>query len=135
VHVYLPHALLNAGALLIVGLQLERTIGAARLVLLFLVSGTAGQLVAVAAAPTVVATGASQAAIGMSVAAIIFASTMTGERSHVGLAAAACYLLIQACLDLLFAARIKTPHAMSFAVGALAATYWVWRRRRVTEPM
>lgn len=129
VHVYFLHALLNAVAVAVVGSQLERAVGATTLVFVYVLAGSAGQLTAIAAAPLVVATGASQAAIGISVVAFLVLLSRP-EEPRIALAAPAAYLVIQAALDLLFAGRIKPPHAVSFAVGAFVGAWWLSRSRR-----
>lgn len=124
VHVYFAHALLNAAAVIVVGSQLESALGSARVVVTCLVAGIAGQLTAIAIAPTIVATGASQAAIGLCAAALVLY-----RRQRASLPAVA-YLVIQAVLDLAFAGRIKLPHIVSFVVGALLGSCWVYGARR-----
>jgi rhomboid protease GluP len=120
-HVYLLHAVLNAAAILILGSQLEEKIGFGRLLIVALVSGTIGQLVAVAVAPTLVATGASQAALGIASALIVFAAPM---RWRAALITAVAYVGIQIALDLIFGHRIKLPHVASVVAGLPFGVPW-----------
>ena len=113
-HVYFLHALLNAGAILVIGSMVERAFGTARWICAFLVAGTCGQLVAVVIAPSIVATGASQAALGLSAVALVAAARVRSPRLAL---APAIYLAIQMGLDLAFAQQIKSPHVASFIIG------------------
>jgi rhomboid protease GluP len=121
-HVYLLHALLNAAAILILGSQLEEKIGFGRLLVVALVSGTIGQLVAVAVAPTLVATGASQAAVGIASALIVFAAPLRWRAA--ALITAVAYVGIQIALDLIFGHRIKLPHVASVVSGLAFGVAW-----------
>ena len=121
VHVYPLHALLNAAAVFFIGEGLERVIGRWRLLLTYLLCGVIGQLVAIAMAPAIVATGASQAALGLSGAALL-----TRERRTQSFAGA--YVFVQAVLDLGFSGHLKLPHVASFAAGVVLGV--LLRRRR-----
>jgi len=123
-HVYLLHALLNAAAILVIGSQLERIVSTWRFLVAYFLCGTAGQIVAIATTPMVVATGASQAALGISAVAIVIA---VQQKKRSLLVTAAAYATIQACLDLVFANRLKWPHVASFGVGLLVALCWLSR--------
>jgi rhomboid protease GluP len=125
-HVYLLHALLNAAAILVIGWQFERVVSAWRFLVTYFLCGIAGQIIAVAMAPMVVATGASQAALGISAAAIVIAMQ---QQKRSLLAAAVAYTAIQIILDLAFAHRLKPPHLASFGLGLLLALCWLsWAR-------
>lgn len=125
VHVYLLHALFNALAVLVIGSQLERRVGAAWFVAAWFVCGTIGQLVAVDLLPTIPATGASQAALGVAAMTLVLAIRARTPRL---LIAPLLYIAVQLALDLFFAQRIKLPHAASLAAGALAACTHALRR-------
>ena len=127
-HVYLLHAVLNAAAVAVVGSQLERAVGTWRFIVVYLCAGTAGQISAVATMPDIVATGASQAALGLAAAALVL--QVHKNRSRVLSVAAPGYVVIQVALDFLFAAKIKLPHIVSFGVGACVAAYWKYRSGR-----
>ncbi|HUR80538.1 MAG TPA: rhomboid family intramembrane serine protease [Thermoanaerobaculia bacterium] len=111
-HVYLAHALLNAAAVWFIGGGLERILGSWRFLVIALVSGVIGQLVAINIAPAIVATGASQAALGIAGAAV-----PTRDRRTVWCARA--YIAIQLVLDLGFSGHLKLPHAAGFAAGTV----------------
>jgi len=115
-HVYVLHALLNAAAVAAVGFQLERAIGSARMLIAYFVSGTMGQLVAVLILPTIPASGASQAALGISALLLTIAARTRSMRLFI---APALYAVVQLALDLTFAHTVKLPHLASFAIGLL----------------
>jgi rhomboid protease GluP len=121
-HVYFPHAVLNAAAVAVIGSQIERVVGRWRFVILYLCAGTAGQLSAVAGTPEIVATGASQAALGLAAGALVL--LVRNEQSRVQAFAPLGYVVIQVALDLMFAGIIKLPHVVSFGVGACVAASW-----------
>ena len=116
VHVFLLHGLFNALAVLVIGSQVERLLGAARMVTAYLVCGTIGQVVAVRLLPTIPATGASQAALGIAALQLLLALRARSARLAL---APAIYTAAQVALDLAFAQRIKLPHLASFAAGLL----------------
>jgi len=125
-HVYLLHALLNAIAILAIGSQLERIISTWRFLLAYVLCGIVGQIVAVAMAPMTVATGASQAALGIAAIAMVIALQ---QKHRWLLVTAVAYIVIQVFLDLGFAHRLKPPHLASFGFGLLLALCWLsWAR-------
>jgi membrane associated rhomboid family serine protease len=115
-HVYFLHALFNSAAILIVGSQLEERIGMGRFLTVAFLCGTIGQVIAVALEPAVVATGASQAALGVAGALIVLPFR---SRSRIALLTALAYVVAQLVLDLLSAHHLKLPHAGSLAAGVL----------------
>jgi membrane associated rhomboid family serine protease len=117
-HVYLLHALFNSAAILLVGSQLEERIGMGRLLIVAFVCGTIGQVIAVTIAPEVVATGASQAALGLAGALIVLAFP---SRSPRALLPALAYVVAQVVLDLL-SHHLKLPHVASLAAGVLCGS-------------
>jgi membrane associated rhomboid family serine protease len=113
-HVYAFHAALNALGILIVGGMLERKTGGVRFLLVYFLCGTAGQLVAVAIAPRVVASGASQAALGVAAAMLVIELPRRSREAIASLA----YIAIGVALDVIVAHALKLPHATSLAAGA-----------------
>ncbi|HKR63704.1 MAG TPA: rhomboid family intramembrane serine protease [Thermoanaerobaculia bacterium] len=109
-HVYIAHAMLNALAVLVLATQVERRVRAIGLLLVFFITGTIGQLVALRVVPNYPATGASNAALGLA-GALLFSRASTW--------CPLAYLALQIALDLAFAGHVKSPHLASFAAGAL----------------
>lgn len=119
-HVYLLHALFNAAAILAIGSLLEHIVGPLRLAVVLISTGVAGQLIAVGTAPTIVASGASQAALGISAAALVMAAE---QRNRTLLSVAGVYLIVQVVLDVVFAGHVKLPHLGSLLIGLLYGWY------------
>jgi rhomboid protease GluP len=126
-HVHFPHLIFNMLSLLLLGGMLELESGAWRLVVLYLLSGVAGQLVGVAVAPSLVSSGASQATMGLAggVAVGLFRQRRAFTARLIILLA---IVAVQCGLDLLAAGSIKAGHSAGFLAGALIA--YVLHRHR-----
>ncbi|HEX8036712.1 MAG TPA: rhomboid family intramembrane serine protease [Ktedonobacterales bacterium] len=127
-HVKLGHMLLNAVGLAIVGAALERRIGSWRLLVIAVLGGVTGQLASALAYPTLVSSGASQAALALVAALGVIAVRQWLRRDArldisdwIGIAVAALYLCISLALDLSAAHTIKAGHSAAFVAGALLA--------------
>ncbi|HUQ20206.1 MAG TPA: rhomboid family intramembrane serine protease [Gemmatimonadaceae bacterium] len=113
VHVYPVHAVVNATAALLVGRQLERRHGAWTFVGVYLCAGIAGQATAILTSAELVATGASQAVMGISAALIILASYRLSNET----APAFGFIALSIALDLVFAHTVKLPHLAGLVAG------------------
>ncbi len=127
-HAKLGHMLLNAVGLAIIGATLERRIGSWRLLIIAVVGGVIGQLASVLAYPTLVSSGASQAALALVAALVVVVvrQRLRGEArldifGWIGIVAAVLYLCISLALDISAAHTIKAGHSAAFAMGALLA--------------
>lgn len=127
-HVKLGHLLPNAVGLAIVGAALERRIGWWRLLVIAVVGGTIGQLASALAYPTLISSGASQAALALVAALGVVAVRQWLRRDArqdifgwISLVGAALYLCISLALDLSAAHTIKAGHSAAFVAGALLA--------------
>ena len=128
-HVRAPHFLFNLLAMVILGTMLERALGATRFAILYLVTGVLGQLAAVFASPASgVASGASQALMGVAAALIVVALPRgaglppahgRGARRPRPLAAAAVYIAVQIALDVVYARTLKPGHLAGLIAGAV----------------
>ncbi|HKR02652.1 MAG TPA: rhomboid family intramembrane serine protease [Pyrinomonadaceae bacterium] len=117
-HVYFAHLIFNLAALLFLGAALESVFGSLRFALLYLISGSTGQLVAALAAPTLVASGASQAVMGIAGAAAVLLLRRRKSRAPL-LIALLAVLSIQLGLDMIAAHTIKPGHWSGFLAGAV----------------
>ncbi|MGZ3598603.1 MAG: rhomboid family intramembrane serine protease [Ktedonobacterales bacterium] len=127
-HVKLGHLLLNAVGLAIIGTALEHRIGWWRLLVIVVVGGVVGQVASALAYPTLVSSGASQAALALVAALGVVAvrqwlrrDTRLDISGWIGLAVAALYLCISLALDLSAAHTIKAGHSAAFIMGAVLA--------------
>lgn len=125
-HVKLAHMLLNAVGLAIVGTALERRIGWWRLLSVALAGGAIGQLTSALAYPTLVSSGASQAALALVAALGVDVARQRIRRDAcldisgwIGIVGATLYLCISLALDLSAAHTIKVGHSAAFVAGAL----------------
>lgn len=127
-HVKLGHMLLNAVGLAIIGAALERCIGSWRLLAIAVVGGGVGQLASVLAYPTLVSSGASQAALALVAAlgTIVVRQWMRRDARQdvsdwIGIVVAALYFCISLALDLSTAHTVKAGHSAAFVAGMLLA--------------
>jgi rhomboid protease GluP len=124
-HVHFLHLLFNMLALLLLGSVLEREFGSLQLVVLYLGSGIIGQLAGVMAAPLLVASGASQAVMGL--AGGMFVGLLSQPRRRaLWLVILLAIIGIQVALDLISSGGIKVGHLAGFCAGIV--TYFVYRR-------
>jgi rhomboid protease GluP len=124
-HVHLLHMLFNMLAVLLLGIMLERALGSWRLLLLYIVSGTIGQLAGVMSTPALVSSGASQAAVGLAGGMFIQWLRQSRKKS-LSLIALLFIVGVQTALDLISSGRIKAGHLAGFCAGA-AITYLMSR--------
>jgi len=118
VHVRPPHMVFNVLMIVAVGSVVEMSIGALRTLALYWASGTAGIAAGLLWAPSLIASGASQALMGLLAAGIV--SRWRGfhvPRWFVPIAAAV--LAVQIALDLLHAHHVKPGHTIALVVGGL----------------
>ncbi len=127
-HVKLGHMLLNAVGLAIIGTALERRIGSWRLLIIAVVGGVIGQLASVLAYPTLVSSGASQAALALAAAlgVVVVRQRLRREArldifGWIGTAGAVLYVCISLALDISAAHTIKAGHSAAFVMGVLLA--------------
>lgn len=119
-HVHFPHLIFNMLALLLLGGLLEREFGSWRILVLYLGSGVAGQIIGVVATPSLVSSGASQAIMGLAGGKAIVLLRRT--RSHTAeLIVLLAYVGVQIILDVMSAGYIKAGHLAGFCAGALIA--------------
>lgn len=118
-HVHFPHLLFNMLAVLLLGYILERDFGAWRFILLYFVSGIVGQLMGVLAAPDLVSSGASQAAMGLAggVATGLLLDRRRRQMPKVVILLA--IVAIQFGLDIMAAGYVKAGHIGGFMAGVV----------------
>lgn len=117
-HVRLIHLAFNLGALLLLGAPWERSSGPLRFAVLYIVSGSVGQIVGVLAEPALVSTGASQAVMAVAGAR----ATELLKRREGGLVAfivPAIVVFVQLTLDILAAGKFKAGHWSGLCAGAI----------------
>jgi rhomboid protease GluP len=117
-HVHFPHMVFNMAALFLLGRVVERESGHWRLALLFALSGVTGQLIGVAAAPSLVSSGASQAVMGLAAWVIIEYLRRPQPRSFMPVITLAV-VCVQVLLDVFTAGGIKAGHLGGFLAGAI----------------
>ena len=116
-HVYFAHLVFNMAALLFLGVVLERAFGSLRFALLYVISGSIGQVVGVVAAPALVSSGASQTVMGIAGAAAI--KLLKQRESGASLIIILLAVVgIQLGLDIVVARTIKAGHWSSLCAGA-----------------
>jgi rhomboid protease GluP len=116
-HVYFLHLVFNIASLLLLGMRLERELGSLRFALLYLISGSIGQLVGVMAAPAlVVISGASQAVMGLA-GATIFNFLRRREAGNFQLVILLIVVGITATLDIAASGSIKAGHLGGLCAG------------------
>ena len=124
-HVHFPHLVFNAVSILLLGRMLEREAGRQRLLAVYLVGGTIGQAVGVAATPALVASGASQAL--MSLAGAAASRSLRRPRLRgASMAILLAVVAVQIFLDVWSAGHVKAGHLAGFCAGALIGRV-VWR--------
>jgi rhomboid protease GluP len=116
-HVYFAHLVFNMAALLFLGMALERALGSLRFALLYIISGTIGQVVGVVAAPALVSSGASQAVMGVAGATVIQLLRQR-EAGPFLLIVLLAVVGIQLGLDIVVARTIKAGHWGGLCAGA-----------------
>jgi rhomboid protease GluP len=117
-HVQPLHMLFNAAGVLVAAWRVERAAGWAATVAVYVVCGTAAQLVGTLAHPELVSSGASQAMLALAAAGLVL-----GRVATVGRAATAVLCAIVAAqlgLDVLTAGTIKPGHLAGLATGLAA---------------
>jgi rhomboid protease GluP len=117
-HVYLAHLVFNMAALLFLGVELERSYGSLRFALLYVISGSIGQVVGVATAPELVVSGASQAMMGIAGATVFHLLRQRGVKT-VLLIVLLIVVGIQLGLDIIAARTIKAGHWSSLCAGMI----------------
>ena len=127
-HVYFPHLVFNMAALLFLGAALERAVGSLRFALLYVISGSVGQIVGIVAAPTLVSSGASQAVMGVAGATAIalLRGRATGAILFIVLL---CVISIQVGLDIIVAHTVKAGHWSGLAAGMVTGYICSWHSR------
>ena len=122
VHVQPAHMLLNVAMLFLMAVGVERSAGSLALVLLWLLSGSAGVYASIYSVqpPYDIGSGASQAIMGVAGAAIVVIRRNPHYPSWFKGALVAT-LGITAALDLLFSRSIKIGHVVGLLVGLIVA--------------
>ncbi len=117
-HVYFLHLIFNMAALALLGAALESAFGSLRFALLYLFIGSVGHVLGSIVTPSHVASGASQAVMGIAgvMAVILFRRRESGTFIFIVLLAV---LTIQLGLDIAVAHTIKTGHWSSLCLGAI----------------
>jgi len=128
-HVYFPHLVFNMAALLLLGAALERAFGSLRFALLYVISGSVGQVVSIVATPLLISSGASQAVMG-----VAGATVMAFLRGHVAGGILFIVLLgitgIQVGLDIMVAHTVKAGHWSGLCAGVVMGYICSWNLRR-----
>ena len=128
-HVHFAHMAFNTAALFFLGVPLEDALGSLRFALLYLISGSVGQVVGVAAAPALVSSGASQAVMGLAGAAAVHLLGRRESRSAL-LFVLLAVVGVQLALDVATARTVKAGHWSGLCAGA-AVGYILSRRRKI----
>jgi rhomboid protease GluP len=128
-HVYFPHLIFNMAALLFLGAALEHAFGSSRFALLYVISGSIGQVVGVVAHPSLVSSGASQAVMGVAGATAIKLLTRREAGDPLLMIVLLAVAGVQLGLDIVVARTIKAGHWSGLCAGA-AMGYLLSRRRK-----
>lgn len=132
IHFKQSHMLFNALSLLILGLVLEKHIGAIRFFLLWIIPGVCGTLVATLTVepPWNLGTGASQAVMGIAA----FGGILLWKRINTTLQlkiVLGLTVLPALIIDLIYVHHPKLGHVVGFLVGWLVGLYYVHRLKIV----
>jgi membrane associated rhomboid family serine protease len=111
-HVHFLHMLFNVVCIALIGTFAEQALGWYGVLTIYLLGGTAGQLVSVATSPTLVSSGASQALMALCGGAIL----TSGSVARLGVLA---IVGTQAALDLYASGTTKIGHSVGFVAGLL----------------
>jgi membrane associated rhomboid family serine protease len=117
-HVYFLHLIFNMASLFLLGRELERELGSLRFAAVYVISGSASQLISVMAAPALVTSGASQAVMGIA-GATVSSFLRRRESGKFQLVVLLTVIGITAALDLAAAGRIKPGHFGGLCAGAV----------------
>ena len=124
-HVYFPHLVFNMAALLLLGAALERTFGSLRFAMLYVLSGSVGQVVGIVAAPTLVSSGASQAVMGVA-GATATAFLREGATGVILFVVLLGVIGIQVGLDIMAAHTVKAGHWSGLSAGVVIGYMCSW---------
>ena len=114
----------NVLMILFIGCALERAVGSARLVAVYVMSGTVGIVASVLLLPELVSSGASQALMGIAAGSLLL--LRRGHRSPRWLRPMAIATVgIQLVLDLVVAQFPKPGHVAGFLAGLLLGAVFV----------
>jgi rhomboid protease GluP len=117
-HVYFAHLVFNMAALLFLGVALEREFGSLRFALMYIISGSIGQVVSVVATPELVTSGASQAVMGIA-GAMAIKLLWRRESGMFIIIILLAVIGIQLGLDIVVARTIKAGHWSGLCAGAI----------------
>lgn len=131
VHVKQMHMLLNVLCMLLLGIGIERHIGCARLLLLWLVAGSIATLVSTAFVehPWNLGTGASQAVMAMAGCGVSL-MVSGADRTRFLRFSLAFAIFAALSLDLIFAGYPKAGHVTGLLLGALMTSAFLMTTRR-----
>lgn len=131
VHVKQKHMLLNVLCMLLLGIGIERHIGFARLLLLWLVAGSIATLVSTrfGEPPWNLGTGASQAIMAMAGCGVSLAVS-GADRTKFLLFSLAFAIFAALSLDLIYAGYPKAGHVTGLLLGALMTRAFLMTTRR-----
>jgi rhomboid protease GluP len=122
IHVNLFHMLLNVGFIVLIGAYIERRFGSKIMLLVYLIGGSIGQYVSVAAYPDLVSSGASQALC--SLAGFAVWNLKTPMKPKFVAAIVILFIALQSLLDFHSSGGIKAGHIAGLLAG-LALGLWV----------
>lgn len=126
VHVSPAHMMFNVISLFLLLMAVEAAAGSLRVAVLWLLSGVAGTYASIYAVPPPydIASGASQAIMGVAAAAIVVLWRKLHSPKWLGLVVLVT-LVTGVGLDLAFASRVKLGHIVGFFVGLILAVVLV----------
>lgn len=125
VHASILHILFNMYSLFVLGPELERLVGRARFVALFLLSGLGGSVAVLLSAPNYVVVGASGAIFGLFGAYFVIARHLGGNSSQLIIV-----IVINLAIGFIVPGIAWQAHVGGLIVGALVAFIFVRTRNR-----
>ncbi len=117
-HMKLPHLVLNAVFIVLLGASVEKIAGKLVTLVTYVVSGTAGVVAEMLLSPTLVVSGASQAMLGLT--AFVLIAVAKSHRANKGfdLSIAMLAIVCSITLDLCYGGSLKIGHVVGFLFGA-----------------
>jgi membrane associated rhomboid family serine protease len=133
-HVHQKHMIYNVLSILFLGIVLERKVGSAYILFIWLLAGVAGTLFSTqfGSPPWNTGTGASQFALGLAGFGLVLVIRKIEHRYL--LASALVFALVPALyLDLKAAGYPKPGHVLSFIIGCCMALYYLYNTKSLTQ--